>query len=245
MANPFADVCLARLPLSSLAALAVVRALPGAEVRADGAWAWVRWEAGQDAVLRRVLPVAGAELYEAREGKWYRHGAHLPAFDVPDGGNFRPLHQVLFPAPVSPLPGPARRPWQPVRLGLVPEPHPRPARALECTGADLGRWVDRVPSARLKALGAARCGGRILLLGERLPPVAGERFWGASVLVPLGLRPEPALPEAALREALGAGEDDLLLLRRGADGPEVEAVPRSALEPLTRAGLRLALRGAP
>ena len=66
-----------------------------------------------------------------------------------------------------------------------------------------------------------------------------RRYWGEAVLVPLGLRPEPNLPESALREALAVGEGDILLL----DAGRVEVVPGSVFRPLTRAGLLLAGRG--
>src|SRR5262249_9797231 len=100
----------------------------------------------------------------------------------------------------------------------------------------------KVSAVRLAALRAACCQGRVLLRGERLPLLAGgERFWGERVLVPLGCRPEPELPESALREALALGDDELLLLGEGP--PEV--VPEAALQPLTRARLRLALGPGP
>jgi hypothetical protein len=88
---------------------------------------------------------------------------------------------------------------------------------------------------------AARAGGEVLLVGERLPPVPGTRYWGRDVLAPLGWRPEPALGEAVLREALGLGEDELALLVEGG----FEVVPRAALAPLTRGGSRRAAEGEP
>jgi hypothetical protein len=131
-----------------------------------------------------------------------------------------------------------------VRLGLAREGRERPATALCCPLAELDRWAEGATARRLTTLEAAYCpapGGaaRVLLLGERLPPLAGgERFWGRAVLAPLGWRPEPALGEAALRAALGLKDEEIALLR-----PEgVEVVPRAAFRPLTRAGIRLALR---
>jgi hypothetical protein len=71
-----------------------------------------------------------------------------------------------------------------------------------------------------------------------LPPLAtGERFWGESVLVPLGQRPEPDLPPLVLREALGIGSDELLLLTATA----AEVIPLEVVQPLQRASLRLML----
>jgi hypothetical protein len=242
MTSPLHEVCCARLPADQLPALAGIRCAPGVRVALAGASAWVCWEVGDEPVLRRILPVAGVRLYLRREGRWFRHGQHLPDFEVLENLNYRPLHDVLTPAPVRPLP--ARVPeLRPVTLTLADDDHPRRTTAVACNLAALCAWADTVPAARLAGLRAAHCRGRVLVLGQRLPPLpAGERFWGERVLVPLGYRPEPALAEGAICTALGLGEDELLLIRPG----NAEVVPGSALRPLTRAGLRLAGReGAP
>jgi hypothetical protein len=73
--------------------------------------------------------------------------------------------------------------------------------------------------------------------GIRLPALAdGLRFWGSDVLIPLGYRAEPPLAERALRAAVGAGPDDVVVM--DGDGPEL--IPRRAFRPLRRAGIRLA-----
>jgi hypothetical protein len=230
------------MPLRALPALAEVRALPGVEVCVHGVWAWVRWQAGEEHVLRRVLPVANLELYEFREARWYPHDGYLPTFDVPPVEGFRPLHQVLFPAATQPLPTASSRAWEPVDLVLVADHRPRPATALECAAPELERWADGAPTARVASLQAAFCQGRVLLRGRRLPPLPhSERYWGQSVHVPLGLRPEPSLPEAALRNAFGVAPEEILLFKED----HIEVIPCSVLQPLTRGSLRLAGGGAP
>jgi hypothetical protein len=93
-------------------------------------------------------------------------------------------------------------------------------------------------TADIEQLQAARFGDAVLLLGERLPPIAeGERFWGQRVLIPLGFRSEPALPESALREVLEVGPDDIALL----GDRRAEVIEGRALQQLTRAGVRLAV----
>jgi hypothetical protein len=67
----------------------------------------------------------------------------------------------------------------------------------------------------------------------------GRRFWGGQLLVPLGFRTEPELPESALCRTIGAAPDDLVVL----DFEGYEVIPRAALEPFSRAGIRLARRG--
>jgi hypothetical protein len=238
MGSPLDQVCCASLPWDALAALAGVRCLPGVLVRRAGDRAWVRWDPGADEVLRCVLPVAGVELYAFRDGLWYRHGHHLPSFDVPTGGEVQPLHRVLTPAPVQPevvgRAGMTRR--APV---LVRDDRPRAATALRCGRDVLARWADVAPSGELATVRGAWRGRQVMLLGEKLPALAGaERFWGERLLAPLGYRVEPALPERVLLEALGlTGEEILVVSAAGAD-----VLPRDVFRPLTRAGVRLALR---
>jgi hypothetical protein len=236
MAVRLRDVCCARLPADALRVLADLRATTGITVALDGESAWVRWESSDDQVLCRLWPVAGVELYVFQGGRWHRFGRHLPALDFPTHLEYRPLHQVLFPAPVLPVP-PRTTPLQPLRLSLEPDQQPRPATALECSVGELARWAEMVSEVRLGMLQAAHCRGRVLLVGERLPATAaGKRFWGEWVLVPLGWRVEPELPASAVRKALGLDAEELLLLQRD----RAEVVPRSAFAPLTRAQLRLA-----
>jgi hypothetical protein len=238
MSHPLREVCCASLPAASLAALAAVRDLAGVRVALADGRAWVRWQPPDDAILRAVLPVAGVQLFTQRDGRWYRHGRHLPAFDFPGDAEYRPLYEVLTPAPVQPV-APSGVLSQPVTLTLAVDARPRPVTAARCGLAELARWADTVPSARLESLRAACLGGRVLLLGTRLPPlIPCARFWGTTVLVPLGQRPEPDWPAAALREALDIADDELLLLTAAG----AEAVPQTALQPLTRTRLRLALQ---
>jgi hypothetical protein len=238
MAAPLDNVCCARLPLAALAALGGPRCRPGVTVRIEGPCAWLHWPAGDEAVLRLVLPLQGVTLYEERDGLWYQPGHHLPTFDVPAGGDGKPLASVLFPTPVEPEPPPALS-LAPQPLRLVRDGRPRPATALLCSRAELLPWAEAATTAQLAAVRAAHAGDRALLLG-RLPPLpGGRRLWGERLLVPLGFRPEPALPERTLLEVLRVEGDDLALL--GDD--RVEMVPWRAFEPLTRAGIRLAVRG--
>ena len=53
-----------------------------------------------------------------------------------------------------------------------------------------------------------------MVLGKKLPWLDhAERFWGISVLVPIGLRPRPCLADKDLRRAAGVAETDILVLR--------------------------------
>jgi hypothetical protein len=229
------DVSCASLPATALAVLADVRCVPNVRVALVGDRAWVHWPPGDEAVLRRVLPVAGAELYVRRDGLWHRPGQALPVFGLPFDAPTQPLDRVLTPAPLQAEASPPQQ-LRPTRLRLLRDDRPRAATALLCAQTEVMCWADRATTAQLTALRAARCGESVVLLGHPLPPLArSERFWGADLLMPLGCRLEPALPESAVRRALGVPADELLLVRHGG----VEIIPGDALQPLTRAGVRL------
>jgi hypothetical protein len=226
------------MPPEGLAALADVRAVPGVMVLQQRTRTWVRWEAGDERVVRRLLPVPGVILYSFREGQWYRLGGHLPAFEVVSEWDFQPLHDVLFPAPVQPL-APQVGPWDKITLYLRPDTQPRPTTAMICPLQELLAWMDTVPSCRLAKLQAARNGASIFVLGPRLPlPPSAQRLWGDTVLKPLGHCLEPDLPEGVVREALNLMEEEFLIVTVGG----AEVLCSSDLRALNRASVRLAMR---
>src|SRR5205085_762389 len=96
---------------------------------------------------------------------------------------------------------------------LVRDERPRAATALRCRVHELAKWADTATTGQLASVRGACCGSEVMLLGQRLPArVRGERFWGESLFLPLGFRHEPALPENALRDALGIGEGNIALI---------------------------------
>jgi hypothetical protein len=233
------DITGARLPAAALPVLAGLRCTAGVRVRLHDAEAWVTWEPGSDEVLHVVLTVPGVRLYVRRGETWYRHGRHLPAFEVGFDDSAEPLDRVMVPAAVQPEP-PNTVTLAPCRLRLERDDQPRWATALQCRIEDLATWAGGATTDSVEAVMAARSDADVLLLGRQLPPIlAGERFWGARVLVPLGFRWKPALPESAVRAALGLREDELAVLRPDS----LEIVPRLAFQSLSRAGVRLALQG--
>jgi hypothetical protein len=239
MTPQFADIACASLPPDALPLLANLRCEPGLQVAVQAGRLWLRFDAGSAQVLRTILPLFGLELFAHRDSTWHRFGQSLPAFDVPNNLAYRPLAHVLFPAAVQPLPA-GEVPLIPMPLTLTPDERPRPTTAMRCTLKALLAWANRVPSTRLGRMVGVTQPEQILVIGDALPILDGaERFWGKLVLMPLGFVPVPALPEAALRDAAGVRPDELLLIGRDA----VEALPRTLLAPLSRAGLRLAQEG--
>ena len=128
MPSALHDASAACVPLAALPLMAELRAVPGVAVLPQGDHYWVLWDRGDEPVLRRLFAVTGAEFYLERQGRWYRVGSSLPAFHFPDRAGFKPLAQVLFPAPFRPMP-PGELELRPALLGLVPEPRSRPVTA--------------------------------------------------------------------------------------------------------------------
>ncbi len=237
--DPWRDVSAARLPAEHLAALAPVRHRDGVRVVPAGAAVWVRWPAGRADVVRCLLPVPGVEFFTRRAGLWVRFGRLVPT-DIAPPDDGVPVAAALVPARFEPL-APEVVAGPPVALTVVRGGTPKPTAALACALDALAKWADTATTAELVAVRSARCGDRAVLLGDRLPAIAGAlRYWGDGVLVPVGFRPDPDLPEVVLREAAGVSAAELLLL----DESGAEAIPRAAFEPLTRAGVRLGARDA-
>lgn len=238
--TPLDRVTCARIPTPALTALAGLRGLAGVSVLPGEEWSWVWWEAGDDRVLRAVLPAPGVELFEFRDDAWYRPGHRLPSFGLPPVSDGVALDRAVTPAPFSADRDPGPPPC-PVALRLVRDARPRATTAALCPLAELVRWADSATTAEIEAIRGAISGDLTLLIGPALPAWPGsERFWGRSVLVPLGHESRPSLPEAILREALGATEAEILRLVPVGDGVAIESIPTAAIRPLTRAGVRLA-----
>jgi hypothetical protein len=236
--DPWASVSAARFPAQSLVALGPVRDRADVRVYLGGPVIWARWPVGLGAVVHCLLPVPGVEFFSARGEGWSRFRSRLPCVDQPPAGDGLPVAAVLSPAPLVPS-QPVGPVPMPLRLGIARGGPPRSVTAMTCRTVDLVRWADTATTAELTAVRAACAGPRALLLGQRLPSVPdGGRFWGQDLLVPVGFRPDPDLPAAVVRSAVGASAEEIVLLQEtGAD-----VVPRGAFAPLTRAGVRLAAR---
>jgi hypothetical protein len=224
----------ALLPRAGLAALAGVRCRDDVQVIVNGERAWVTWPAATEAVWQALLAVPGIEFFESRDGRWHGLGRRLPRVDVPLSGEAKRLEALLFPAPVQAEPPPMKV-GRPIELRILPSERVQPASALRASVTQIIPWAEAAPALELRACRAAISGEIVVLLGARLPAVpSAERFWGESVLVPLGFRPEPDLPESALRAAAHIRPEELLVLTEAG----AEAIPKSAFEPLARAALR-------
>jgi MoxR-vWA-beta-propeller ternary system domain bpX2 len=238
MISSLANLERARLPAAALGRLAALRCQHGVQVALNDRDLWIRWDPGQDAIALALLPLAGCQLYGRKDGHWYAWGRTLPAFEVPESPRFRPLFQVIFPAPMQPV-TPDHTAVVRTTLRLVADTTYRATQAMQCP-LDLFRaWADTVPGCTLARYQGAIKKTRLFVLGKKLPWLAdGERFWGHRVLLPIGYRPDPLLAEADLLKAAGVAESDLLVIRQ----ESCEIVATDEFTFLSHAALRLSGR---
>ncbi len=228
----------ARLPADALVSLADQRARPDLEVLRDGDILWLRWRLDGTAIVLRLLPLPGVELFETRDGQWFPAGRLLPVAGVPDDNRpgWRHLSALLFPARIEPH-REVESAWNATPLSLVPGPTPRPATALRADLDVVLAWANTATSADLARQRAVWTTTEILLVGDALPAlVPACRYHGQRVLLPLGYVTSPALTETALIEIHRLRPGEIALLRD--DG--VEIVEEGRFAPLTRAALRRA-----
>ena len=257
VASDWKEIRCASLRVDDLRVLADVRNRAEIRVLIAGDRAWVCWPAGLETgpgiLAGRLLPLEGVELFTERGGRWYRLGEHLPALGVPFHGkeNGVGLDRMLIPGKLS-AQRPSGRLTESLGVDLVPEEREtiRLATAMRCSLRVLSVWAEQATSLQLSRLeGACRqaaagedreteafvrgASGTLPLLRESV------RYWGTDLLVPLGFRVDPELPEQVIRAVVGAGEADLVVL----DEQGLELIARGAFEPLFRAGVLLAVGG--
>jgi len=239
MQHPLDQARCASLPLEAVPALAALRCASGVRVALTPERAWLQWPQSNEDVLPCVLPIRGARFYVEREGNWYPVGSYLPVANLPGPDKYEPLAGCLSPAPFQAEPVKAAN-FQPPVLQLVADHRTRPTTAMLCELAIVKKWAGSptVSAFVLESLRAARHENLVLLIGPRLPVLDGcRRLWGKTVLVPIGYRQDPALPECLIRSALGVNDDEILLF----DTAQPEVISVEAIQPLSRIGVRRAL----
>ncbi len=169
----------------------------------------------------------------------------MPSFEVPPDEEAISIDRVLFPSTFEAI-APLEASPRPSKLRLVRDTRQRPSTAALCSLADLGRWAHSAPSHEIESVRGAIQGDRALVLGRSLPPWPDStRYWGDRVLIPIGFEIRPTLPEETILEALGGSGREVfrfLTNDEGNDSAVANAIPFDAFRPLTRAGIRLALR---
>jgi hypothetical protein len=223
----------------ALPALAELRAASNIEATVIGERLWLRWDGADERIVNCLRPVSGAEFFSLRDGIWHRIGCRVPYFGEPQEAAWHPLHYWIVPEPTRPVPA-EESAIRPVALRLVEDHRPRSTSALRCRLNILGQWAESATSRQIGSLRAAICEGEIIVCGSQLPLLRdSQRYWGDRLLIPLGLRVEPAIAEIDLLPTLGVDDQELGVFQSSG----IEIIALSAFQPLTRAGVRLALGG--
>jgi hypothetical protein len=230
MTAPLATTSACRLPPDALAGLAPFRARDDVRALLTPEALWVFFSPGDAETARALLALPHAQLFSHHE-HWRPLGQQMPTFDVPSQEEAREISRLIFPEPVVPR---EATPSLPVEARLVRGGPPHDATALRLPLARLAQWATLATRHDLAGFQCAINGAEALAIGPRLPPLEGERYWGDGLFIPVGWRPEPALPLPALREAFGLGGDIGLWTPEG-----LEAIPAQALGGVSLARLRL------
>ncbi|MCO5165758.1 MAG: hypothetical protein M9894_05245 [Planctomycetes bacterium] len=207
----------------------------GALARGDEVVVWLRGEALDPDLDRRLRATGGQRFEVAPDGALRPPGRRLPVGRLP-AGPWRPLAALLAPAEAvarDAAPG-ARAPLRLVRDPAAPEA----PTALLVAAEALAAWAATASQARLVRLEVARRADapEALVRGRPLPPLPGARLVvRGGVAVPAGLALAPALDPAALAALFDLAPGDLALVSGDVgDAAAVERVAHAAFAPLTR-----------
>lgn len=234
----WAEINAARMPAAGLAALAAIRNRPDVTVGQQQDHLRVSFPTGDAEVLRYLQPMIGVQFFARQGDSSIELGRRLPSAVSATDLAAEPLDKAIGLSPFEVVP-PSASAMAPAPIRIVRGGNSQRTSALRTDVDALARWAETASTAALACVRGAYLGRQALLLGDRLPVLRGaERYWGNRVLFPLGFRPEPELSESILRDAYGAGVDELVFV----NGDGVELISGAAFEPLTRAGLRLAAR---
>lgn len=215
--------------------------MPGVEVISDHDYSWLRWPTKQEALVRKLLPVAGVTLFVMRDHRWYQLGRRMPADPVPLDRPGVPLIQLLIPAPFEPEMQTCLQSGR-LSLTLAPDRMPRQTSAMRCSLAVMEKWIDQATSAQFSGMRGAVADDQAFVLGANLPLLPGnQRYWGTTILAPLGFRPDPPFSDRVLSQALQIQRGEIAFLEETG----VEVLPPETFSDITRAGIRLALRNRP
>lgn len=230
----------ARVPVAEVAAVAAVRLTAGVRACVVGAELWLRGEEATEEIERALdrLAPAGRYSVQADEGLVAR-GRLLPEGCLPEA-EWVPLAELVRPVVASAaLPGVV---GSRVGVTLVRSSEERGANVLVTTLAEFTAYAEGAPAVRLERLRFACDGERVVIHGEPLPPLPGERFAErAGVAAPVGFAWRPAVDAGSLRRVLGLQDSELALLQ--ADGTW-QRISAGSFVKARRSAVRFTARGA-
>lgn len=224
-----------RLALGDASALVSLRLIPGVEVATGAESLWARGRSLDpklEAVLRG-LPLEARYRWQL-DDRLLEIGRRIPTTVLPSGP-WVPIAEWLTPRlPIAALPGILP---PPTPLTLESSSQERSASLLLADLSDWERYASTCAEVRLSKLSfAVNDQHRVLIHGEPLPPLVGQRWTVIEGIgIPIGHAWSPAVSVRVLAETMGAIPHALLLWF--ANG-QVERIQWEHFLPATRANLR-------
>jgi hypothetical protein len=189
---------------------------------------WLRGPALDEKLHRRLAALPGARrFYVVADGQLQPVASRLPQGRLP-GGPWAPLRTWL--ALRLPPAGLAGWPADRAPMALVRSAHPEAASVLL---TDIDRWAayaSEAPQVRLDCWRfAAADDGRVVVRGEPLPPLPGERWVDRDgIAVPAGWRWSPTVEATIVRAVFGLESGDLALWSIGGTWQRIRAADFAA-----------------
>jgi hypothetical protein len=199
----------AALPVEAASHLAALRLEPGLTVLTGERMIWLQGPSLTDSLRRRLRTIPGLVLFtQADENTLWPVGSRLPAGRIPEGV-WRPIPLLI--EPELPPTGFAGSVEGRIPLRLVRGGVPGEAQLLQTSWSGWRTWAVSAPEVRLRPLAfAVADGGRTLIRGLPLPPVAGKQFViHEGLAVPCGWQFDPPVTSAVIRQVLGLNSDEL------------------------------------
>jgi hypothetical protein len=186
------------------ASCAGLRRWPGLEAAFAGDELWLRGSDLEPDLDRALRQIPGLRRFaQIGDGLLAPVGCLVPTTRLPPAAAWQGI-DCIFPPRLPPSRLPALRPAAlPFTIERGGGEQAASALLLDAA-APLAAWVEWAAEARLLRLTFARAAdGRVLLLSAPLPPLPGLAHWCAGdLVVPCGLRWQPAVPAAVLAEVL-------------------------------------------
>ena len=223
-----------RLPQTQLGALGSLRQ-ELIDVLPAGDDLWLSGRQLEDALRLRLRAISQAEGFDVwRDEQLCPWGRRVPVGRLPQGSWQRLSDWLTITAPQAAWPGQltTRVPLQLVRSSVTED-----ASLLSTTLDDWAAYALSAAEVRLARWSfAVSANGRVLVQGQPLPSIAGERFSVSSgIALPLGWEWSPRVSSEVVRPLFGLGPDDLCVV--SADG-QWECVRATDFVHATRVAIR-------
>lgn len=217
-----------------------LRLVPGIEVHQGADRFWLRGPSYDEALDMRLRSLPDALRFDVfPDGRLQPWNSRLPGGRIPKGPWQAIREWFPIELPVARLVG--RGPRR-ISVSLVPSSRFQPASLLVTRAADWISFATTAARLRLDRLTfAASEDGRIVIRGEPLPPLRGQRFCEDSrIAVPCGWEWPAGMDSATIRQALGLDSSELALFSSAGTW---ERIAGDEFVRATRSAARLLVRG--